>query len=85
MSRPLFIEEQGLRLLLQRDGVGIELSRESYENGDWATVVQEAWLKGKDAKALKRQNARLGLGMNLQQEGRDVARRVVDWAKSCWT
>ncbi|KAF8071748.1 transmembrane amino acid transporter protein-domain-containing protein [Lyophyllum atratum] len=47
VSRPLFIEEHGLRLLLNREGVGVELSRQSYEAGDWALAVEEAWARGK--------------------------------------
>jgi hypothetical protein len=54
VSRPLFVEEHGLRLLLDRDGVGVELARVDYEEGNWAQAVREAWKRGQDAKALKR-------------------------------
>lgn len=54
VSRPLFIEEHGLRLLLEQEGVGVELSRQSYEAGDWASAVEEAFARGEDMKARKR-------------------------------
>uniref|UniRef100_A0A8H7Y3N0 Inositol hexakisphosphate-domain-containing protein n=1 Tax=Psilocybe cubensis TaxID=181762 RepID=A0A8H7Y3N0_PSICU len=54
VSRPLFIEEHGLRLLLDTEGVGVELSRQSYEAGNWAKAVAEAYVNGKPAKDAKR-------------------------------
>ncbi|KAF9000646.1 hypothetical protein BDQ17DRAFT_1205065, partial [Cyathus striatus] len=54
VSRPLFIEEHGLRLLLESEGVGVELGRQSYEAGDWASAVEEAWAKGRESKGKKR-------------------------------
>ena len=41
-------------MLLDRDGVGVELSREAYEAGDWANKGQEAYSLGKKEKARKR-------------------------------
>ncbi|KAI5823206.1 hypothetical protein K523DRAFT_344632 [Schizophyllum commune Tattone D] len=54
VSRPLFIEEHGLRLLLDEEGTGVELSRAAYEQGDWAGAVEEAYTRGAASKALKR-------------------------------
>lgn len=86
VSRPLFIEEHGLRLLLDREGVGVELLRESYEAGDWAFAVEEAWVQGKEAKKRKRDEASAGIGMDdKRQEGRDMARKVVSWTQDWWT
>ncbi|KAF5366651.1 hypothetical protein D9615_010602 [Tricholomella constricta] len=85
VSRPLFIEEHGLRLLLDRDGVGVELSRQSYEAGDWALAVQEAWAQGKEIKAQKRANASAGIGMDdRKEEGLDMARKLVSWTQDWW-
>lgn len=81
MSRPLFIEEHGLRLLLDNEGVGLELSRDAYEAGDWADTVQEAWLKGKDAKAKQRQAG--GSHLRQEQAGK-LASSFVDWVDDCW-
>jgi hypothetical protein len=78
VSRPLFIEEHGLRLLLDREGVGIELSRQSYEAGDWAGAVEEAWVKGRESKWQKRE---LGVGESSQEHGRQMARMIVDWVR----
>ena len=36
VPRPLFIEEHGLRLFLEREGVGVELERVKYEVSEWA-------------------------------------------------
>lgn len=47
VPRPLFVEEHGLRLFLEAEGVGIELSRHEYESGGWANKVEEAYLKSK--------------------------------------
>jgi len=76
VSRPLFIEEHGLRLLLDTEGVGVELSRTSYEVGEWADAVEEAWLKGKDKKANKRKE---GETCKRKEEGRVMATQLVDW------
>lgn len=85
VSRPLFIEEHGLRLLLSREGVGVELSRQSYEAGDWATAVEEAWMKGKFTKAGRRADAAVGIGSEVRErEGRDMARTVVRWVSDWW-
>jgi hypothetical protein len=85
VSRPLFIEEHGLRLLLDREGVGVELSRQSYEAGDWATAVDEAWMKGREAKARMRRKAEMGIGLDKRnEEGRKLARHIVDWTQEWW-
>lgn len=76
VSRPLFIEEHGLRLLLERDGVGVELSREDYEGGNWATAVERAWNSGSEAKRLKRLEGETG---KRQEQVKEVGRMVVDW------
>ncbi|KAL0565423.1 hypothetical protein V5O48_016597 [Marasmius crinis-equi] len=55
VPRPLFIEEHGLKLLLQQAQVpGVELTREEYEKGEWASKVNEAWIRGKTGKRARR-------------------------------
>lgn len=76
VPRPLFIEEHGLRLLLESEGVGVELSRGFYERGEWADAVQEAYMRGKKAKAKKRQEGETG---KRRQEGRQMAEELLDW------
>lgn len=76
MPRPLFIEEHGLRLLLEKEGVGVELSRTSYEMGEWADAVEEAWLKGKNSKKQKRAEGENGM---RGVQGRGMAKYLVDW------
>lgn len=65
-----------MRLLLERDGVGVELSREDYEGGNWATAVERAWNSGREAKRLKRLEGETG---KRQEEVKEMGRRVVDW------
>ncbi|THH13145.1 hypothetical protein EW146_g7042 [Bondarzewia mesenterica] len=76
VSRPLFVEEHGLRLYLSREGVGIEMEHEEYEAGNWAGKVAEAWQQGARRKHERR------MGENVQdrrQQGKEMAQFVVDW------
>ncbi|KDR78951.1 hypothetical protein GALMADRAFT_244628 [Galerina marginata CBS 339.88] len=85
VSRPLFIEEHGLRLLLDQEGVGVELSRQSYEAGDWASAVTEALAKGKDTKEKKRSDMGNEIGLDKrEEEGRDLAGTVTEWVRAWW-
>lgn len=78
----MFIEEHGLRLLLDREGVGLELSRHSYEAGEWAAAVEEAWLRGKDHKAMKRSEMAKGDTIDRRQvEGQEMAATAVAWVR----
>jgi L-arabinokinase len=86
VSRPLFIEEYGLRLLLDHEGVGVELSRHSYEEGDWARAIEEAWAKGRDAKWRKREEGALGVGVRKREaDGAHLAGGIVSWVKEWWS
>lgn len=78
MPRPLFIEEFGLRLLLNQEGVGVELSRLSYESGEWARAIDDAWQKGKELKARKRKEGETG---KRREEGREMAKGLVEWVE----
>lgn len=85
VSRPLFIEEHGLRLLLRKEGVGIELSRHAYESGNWAPAITEAWARGEGHKARKRFQASAGIGVNMRKvEGLNMAEKVVAWTREWW-
>ena len=76
VPRPLFIEEHGLRRLLNESGVGVQLSREQYEAGDWAEFVQEAWKKGEAAKTRKR---KVGDNGERRKEGEQMAAQLLEW------
>ena len=85
VSRPLFIEEHGLRVLLDREGTGIELSRQKYEAGDWSLAVTEAFVNGQNMKRRKRYEMANGIGVDRrEQEGKKLAETVTDWVKSWW-
>ena len=100
MPRPLFIEEYGLKLLLQESNVpGVELTREGYEKGEWAGKVHEAWMKGRAGKKERRaEEVFVGdaddprsraLGMvgteRRLREGQEMAMKVVQWVDECWS
>ncbi|KAJ7240793.1 hypothetical protein C8J57DRAFT_1370706 [Mycena rebaudengoi] len=81
VSRPLFIEEHGLRRLLACDGVGRELSRESYEAGDWAPAIEAAWHEGRAMKAKIRRDG--GPDVKKREgEGRDMAAMIIRWVEA---
>jgi hypothetical protein len=82
VPRPLFIEEHGLRLFLDKSGVGVELSRASYEAGEWAEAVKEAWKRGKEQKRRKREGH---LNEGGGQQGKlEMAEGVVKWVNEWW-
>ncbi|QRV90188.1 L-arabinokinase [Ceratobasidium sp. AG-Ba] len=54
VPRALFVEEHGLRMLMETAGTGVELPRERYEAGDWASTIERAWELGKDKKIARR-------------------------------
>ncbi|KAI0822506.1 hypothetical protein BC628DRAFT_663676 [Trametes gibbosa] len=76
VPRPLFIEEHGLRLFLSHAGVGVELARAQYEQGEWADAVEAAWRAGRDAKTAKRRKGETG---QRREEGAGMAREVLEW------
>ena len=79
VPRPLFIEERGLRLFLEREGVSVELSRDAYEAGDWAAAIQEAFDKGKDRKGAKRREGETG---QLAAAGMEMAAGLASWVEA---
>ena len=76
VSRPLFVEEHGLRLLLDREGVGVEMTRDSYESGEWAGAVSEAWRAGAQRKLERREGMH---APDRRAQGLQMARDVVTW------
>ncbi|KAF7312622.1 hypothetical protein MIND_00276300 [Mycena indigotica] len=80
VSRPLFIEEHGLRHLLATDGVGIELEREKYEAGDWAGAVSEAYALGKEKRDKLSMGSRQQGTIDSETAGVKVAQTVLEWA-----
>ena len=72
-----------MRLHLDREGVGIELSRQSYEAGDWSLTVEDAWTQSKALKRRKRSDMARGIDVEKRErEGRDLAETVVQWVKN---
>lgn len=71
VPRPHFVEEHGLRLLLEAEGTGVELSRHEYESGQWAKKVDEAYHKGRKVRHAKDHDGN-------EQEVINLARWVVE-------
>jgi hypothetical protein len=67
-----------LRLLLEQDGVGVELSRQSYESGNWAIAIEDAYLKGHDTKTRQRKEGETG---KRAQEGSEMAQGLIRWVE----
>ena len=78
MPRPAICEEMGLKLLLEQSGVGVQISRERYESGDWANLVEEAWTKGQTAKENRRNLGTAGVDQRMK-EMRQFASILSDW------
>lgn len=76
VSRPLFVEEHGLRLLLEREGVGVEMSRDAYEAGEWASAVSDAWRAGAKRKLERRAGKH---APDRRAQGQKMARDVIAW------
>lgn len=76
VPRPFFVEEHGLRELMESSGVGVLLPQERYELGDWAGKIEEAYEKGKFMKAMKRQQ---GWSDIRKREADLMARELVGW------
>jgi hypothetical protein len=83
VSRPLFIEEYGLRLLLRKEGVGVEISRAAYEGGHWDAAVLEAWERGKERKWKKREWEARGMGIT-ESLNVNIAGDVIEWVRQWW-
>ncbi|KAI0264345.1 hypothetical protein BC834DRAFT_882547 [Gloeopeniophorella convolvens] len=76
VSRPLFVEEHGLRLYLMREGVGVEMTREAYEAGEWASAVADAWRAGAKRKLERRAGKH---APDRRAQGLQMARDLVAW------
>ena len=71
--------------MLDQEGVGVELSRQSYEAGDWASAVNEAYAKGKAMKEKKRRDMANGIGVHKsEEEGKKLAGQVMGWVMDWW-
>ncbi|KAL5504202.1 hypothetical protein ACEPAH_8276 [Sanghuangporus vaninii] len=79
VPRPLFVEEHGLKRLLQDAGTGVELSREKYEGGEWADAIQKAWLYGREMKARKRATGDDG---TRKRQGMKMAADLMGWIRN---
>ena len=56
----------------------MELSRTSYESGEWAGAVNEAYHRGKDAKVRRRMEGETG---KRAAEGKEMAGTLIEWVE----
>lgn len=54
VPRPLFVEEFGLKRLMETSGTSLPMSRADFEAGRWASLVTTAWEMGRERKAAHR-------------------------------
>lgn len=66
-----------------RSCVGVELTREDYEAGEWAGAVEDAYMRGREQKALRN---RIGVQGNerRKREGRQMAEDATAWVNHWW-
>ncbi|KAJ1308054.1 hypothetical protein OPQ81_002121 [Rhizoctonia solani] len=83
VPRALFVEEHGLRMLMETAGTGVELPRERYEAGDWASAIEEAWTRGGEKKLARRLLGARGDARRRRQVD-EMAREFEAWL-SLWT
>lgn len=51
VPRPLFVEEFGLKRLMETSGTSLPISRSQFESGQWSAHVLKAWEMGREKKA----------------------------------
>ncbi|KAG8722992.1 hypothetical protein FRC09_005176, partial [Ceratobasidium sp. 395] len=78
VPRKLFVEEHGLRMLMETEGTGVELPRERYEAGDWASTIERAWELGKEKKIARRLLGARG-DARRRRQGKQMAREFEGW------
>ncbi|KAG8704965.1 hypothetical protein FRC11_009416 [Ceratobasidium sp. 423] len=83
VPRALFVEEHGLRMLMETAGTGVELPRERYEAGDWASAIEEAWALGAEKKITRRLLGARG-DARRRRQGEQMAREFEAWL-GLWT
>ncbi|CAE6414520.1 unnamed protein product [Rhizoctonia solani] len=83
VPRALFVEEHGLRMLMEMAGTGVELPRERYEAGDWASTIEEAWTLGAEKKIARRLLGARG-DARRRRQGEQMAREFETWL-GLWT
>ncbi|THH08591.1 hypothetical protein EW145_g2601 [Phellinidium pouzarii] len=82
VPRPLFVEEHGLRVLIEGAGVGVEMPRGVYEGGMWRDYVREAWERGREGKVRRRvRGLREDMGESRSEEAEAIVRGLVEWVR----
>ncbi|GAA5821760.1 hypothetical protein JCM11251_001009 [Rhodosporidiobolus azoricus] len=72
VPRPLFVEEFGLKRLMQARGTSLELDRADFEAGRWEFHIEEAYEQGKAAKEQARRDG------FVDEKAGEVIRREIE-------
>lgn len=51
MPRPLFVEEFGLKRLMEAQGTALPMTRADFEAGNWAKLIEQAYELGKEKRS----------------------------------
>lgn len=76
VPRPLFVEEFGLKRLMQQRGTSLELDRADFEAGRWEFHVAEAYERGREEKEESRR-----IGYVCEGAGRVIVREIERFLK----
>lgn len=71
VPRPLFVEEFGLKRLMQQRGTSLELDRSDFEAGRWEFHIAEAHKRGKEEKEESRR-----VGYVCEGAGRVIVQEI---------
>ncbi|BGP34557.1 hypothetical protein JCM10296v2_006379 [Rhodotorula toruloides] len=78
VPRPLFVEEFGLKRLMQARGVSLELDRADFEAGRWEFHIEEAYEQGRAAKEEARKTG------FVDERAGEVIRREIEAFMEQW-
>lgn len=81
VPRPLFVEEFGLKRLMETRGTCLSMSRADFEAGRWASLVLQAYEMGKEKKKNHRREwvEREKNGVHEESAGEVIVRELEGW------
>ena len=86
MPRPLFVEEFGLKRLMETSGTALPMSRADFEAGRWSSLIVKAHELGRMKKEKHRKDfiARKGEDKIDRSIDNDVVRFLACLSQSCF-
>ncbi|GAA94009.1 uncharacterized protein L969DRAFT_92945 [Mixia osmundae IAM 14324] len=77
VPRPLFIEEYGLKRLMEQQGKPVEMSRDAFESGQWEHLIMRAYRLGCETKAAFREGR--ALPPDHSAAARTIVASLISW------